>query len=153
MPDDKKTERGKTMTPFRVLCLKRGEVDKGTVLLTTFRVDMGTVLLTTFKQGTVPRLKADPSRKSIGERGSARTAFLFNVSRQGDQTRNRPLCSARLSRGKMKGTVKVLRRDGNTAEAIPLYADWIPQANGFAASPVNPQRRESPEVSPRTVNR
>ena len=39
---------------------------------------------------------------------------------------------------KIKGTVKVLRRDGNTAEAIPLYADWIPQANGFAASPVNP---------------
>ena len=39
----------------------------------------------------------------------------------------------------------MLKGDGNTAEAIPLYADWIPQANGFAASPVNPQRRESPE--------
>ena len=45
----------------------------------------------------------------------------------------------------MKGTVKVLRKDGNTAEAIPLYAGWIPQANGFAASPVIPQCRESPE--------
>ena len=39
----------------------------------------------------------------------------------------------------------MLKGDGNTAEAIPLYADWIPQANGFAASPVNPQDRESPE--------
>ena len=40
---------------------------------------------------------------------------------------------------------KVLKEDGNTAEAIPLYAGWIPQANGFAASPENPQQRESPE--------
>ena len=39
----------------------------------------------------------------------------------------------------------MLKGDGSTAEAIPLYADWIPQANGFAASPVNPRRRESPE--------
>ena len=58
--------------------------------------------------------------------------------------RNRPLCSAHLSSIIMKGTVKVLRKDGNTAEAIPLYAGWIPQANGFAASPVIPLCRESP---------
>ena len=54
----------------------------------------------------------------------------------------------------MKGTVKVLRKDGNTAEAIPLYAGWIPQANGFAVSPVNPSNVVNhPEVSPGTVNR
>ena len=57
---------------------------------------------------------------------------------------NRPLCSA-ICQVKTKGTEKALKEDGNTAEAIPLYADWIPQANGFAASPVNPRRRESPE--------
>jgi hypothetical protein len=62
-----------------------------------------------------------------------------------NDTENRPLCSAICQVKKTKGTEKVLKGDGNTAEAIPLYADWIPQANGFAASPVNPQRRESPE--------
>ena len=64
-------------------------------------------------------------------------------------TKNEPVRTVRYvvptCQAEIKGTVKVLRKDGNTAEAIPLYAGWIPQANGFAASPVIPRYRESPE--------
>ena len=55
---------------------------------------------------------------------------------------------------KIEGIVKMPERTESTAEAIPLYADWIPQANGFAASPVNPQTVvDHKRVPPGTVDR